>query len=590
VSWGRAIWGFLAALVTFGCSCALDAPPAAASLSVPTGGPPVTFGGSGASGTATALSAFESAAGGGDNGTTAGEQRGGFRHLTWDGVAVDGSDPGSTVIVPGQVAALARSRLEPWGIELGPDVAVANDRFVSVNPNATGLFSAPTVWAPFNSDTAELQVVTPASTASTPTPAQTRGLGVVFLNVRLADTTEIQYYNGDILLGQAFAPVGAMSFAGLLFPDPVVTRVVVTLGTATLFGFDGTSVSPGGQDSGLSNLVAGDDVVLAEPAPARPAVAASAGVPVTQVLDTFSDTDPSATAADFTAAIDWGDGSRTSGTITPGPAAIFTVTGGHRYAQAGTYTAVVTVADFSGSGPEQSSSTTVQVASRPTAISINCSPSPVAVSAAATCTATVIDRGPGSAILPSGTVAFSSPTPGATFLQDAGCVLGPSAITGQATCQVALTPDRLPPRQARVDAHYVGDAAHAASDASATLPVRAQRCTLHVLTKRLSGISHGLAVIVSCDARSNVSIAVQAVVAPTRLERGLRFTFGKLRASAVAGRPTVLVIKPAAGSTTALRAAAGRHQRVRLRLTLTASSPVTQAKTTTRIGAAIQMR
>ncbi|HZE04362.1 MAG TPA: hypothetical protein VE127_04000, partial [Solirubrobacteraceae bacterium] len=339
----RAIRGLLATLVALGFA----APAAHASLGVPTGGPPAQFTGSGSPGTATALAGFEAASGGSDNGTTAGEQGGGFRHISWDAVAVDGSEPGSTAIPGGHTVALSRSRLQPWGVELGPEIAAANDGFHSVNSSAQFTpFSMPNAWAPFNSNTAELDVVAPDAQSSTPVPAQTRGLGVVFLGVTTAGTS-IQLFNGDIplLSSPAQAPIGATSFVGVLFPDAVVTRAVITLGTGEIFDFDGSSVAPGASGS---DLVAGDDVVLGEPAPARAAVTATAGVPVTAALDTFTETNPSASPK---ALIDWGDGARTAGTITPGPGGTLLVTGDHAYAQTGSYIAKVTVEDSS--GPEQ---------------------------------------------------------------------------------------------------------------------------------------------------------------------------------------------------------------------------------------------
>lgn len=102
--------------------------------------------------------------------------------------------------------------------------------------------------------------------------------------------------------------------------------------------------------------------------------------------------------------------------------------------------------------------------------------------------------------------------------------------------------------------------------------------------------SGGLALIVDCDARTSVQISVQGLAARTRLHPAIRFTFGALRASVSAGRPTVLVIKPVSSGLATVRTAASRHQRVEFRLILTASSHVTQTKSTTRIAAAIRLR
>ena len=535
------------AFVAFGAI----APAAQASLGVPTGGPPTTY---------NSLTAFQAAAGAVS------------RDITWDDLAADGSDPGSIAIEPGHVATVARDRLEPSGIELGPDVAVANDGFHSANPQVSFTpFSAPNVWAPFNGNSAELDVVAPAAQGSTPVPEQTRGLGIVFLHVT-AGGTSIQYYNGSIpLLAQPLAvPNGSTSFAGVLFPDAVVTRVVVTLGTAQIFAFDGSHVTP---TASATDFVAGDDLALADPAPARSAVAATAGVPVSATLDTFTESDPNATPQ---ARIDWGDGTTTTGTISPATAGTFTVTGDHAYVATGSYTAQVTVDDSS--GPEQSSQTRIDVGPRSTGTTVACSPSAVAVSASALCTVVVSDVGGGAPTAPTGMVAFASPTPGAVFPREGGCVLGPTALAGVSTCSVEFAPGQLPPVQARLSAAYGGDDTHSASSGETIIGVHAQHCTLQALSRRLRPM--GLGVLVTCEARSGVQIDGRALVARRGRLRGSQLQFGTVQGLVAAGRPTVLIIRPAPGVLPALRAALRRHQRVTVKLTLTASARGNRQTTT----------
>jgi hypothetical protein len=561
--WGRAFRGLVVVTVAVASvfACAALAPAAQASLSVPsTSFPNIT--------------AFE-AASGANNGTTPGEQGSGFRHFSPVGVAVDGSDPGSTAIPGGHTAAVSSSRLQPWGLELGPAVAVANDGFKSVNSHAG--FSPPNLWAPFNSNTTEFQIVAPAPQASAPVPAVSRGLGIVFVNVENSGTT-VSYYSGNALLDQVMAPQGATSFVGVLFADPVVTRVVITLGTADIFGFDGTSVTPGGTDP--TTLAAGDDIVVAEPGAGETTAAATAGVPVSASLAGFDSNDAS---ADITATVNWGDGTASSGTIVPEGGGAFTVTGSHGYALPGNYTANVTVQDFGGSA--LTTQALIQVAPRSSATNVACSPSPVAVTASTICTATVSDASAGGPITPTGTVAFSSPTPGASFAADSGCVLGASGTPGEAICEVQFTPTQLPPAQARIDVAYGGDDAHVASSDSAIVGVRAQRCTLKALSARLKGHPAVLGVLVNCDARANVSVVGKAVGARKGRFKAFTLDFGTIRTTVTGGRPTVLVIKPSNSVLSALRAASRRHQRVSLKLTLTASSHATQTTTTTRVAA-----
>ena len=72
-------------------------------------------------------------------------------------------------------------------------------------------------------------------------------------------------------LGKHFAPAGssgAPAFLGVLFPAPVVTDVLLTVGTDPLFFFDGiTSTSGGPEKVPSSDLAAVDDFVYAEPVP-----------------------------------------------------------------------------------------------------------------------------------------------------------------------------------------------------------------------------------------------------------------------------------------------------------------------------------
>ena len=80
--------------------------------------------------------------------------------------------------------------------------------------------------------------------------------------------------------------------------------------------------------------------------------AENTGVPFTVVVGTFTDANPTAPISDFTATIDWGDGSPNSvGTITQpgGVGTAFDVTGSHTYAKPGEYFTTITVTDDGGS-------------------------------------------------------------------------------------------------------------------------------------------------------------------------------------------------------------------------------------------------
>jgi hypothetical protein len=80
------------------------------------------------------------------------------------------------------------------------------------------------------------------------------------------------------------------------------------------------------------------------------------GVPITEtaglrfdqeIVATFTDTDPLRQASDYSAAINWGDGTTNSGEI-DGASGAFTVAGGHVYGRAGVFAVTVTVIDPAG--------------------------------------------------------------------------------------------------------------------------------------------------------------------------------------------------------------------------------------------------
>jgi Kelch motif/Galactose oxidase, central domain len=115
--------------------------------------------------------------------------------------------------------------------------------------------------------------------------------------------------------------------------------------TATLLP-DGEVLAAGGQISGASAelYTPGATIVDSSITAAGMPVAATEGSPFTGSVATFTDPDTNATAAEYSATIDWTGGTTTSGTVAVANGS-FTVGGTHTYAEEGTYHITVTITD-----------------------------------------------------------------------------------------------------------------------------------------------------------------------------------------------------------------------------------------------------
>jgi hypothetical protein len=95
--------------------------------------------------------------------------------------------------------------------------------------------------------------------------------------------------------------------------------------------------------------------------------AATAGVPFTGTVATFTDTFAGNVPSDFTALIFWGDATVTPGTVTGG-GGTFSVSGTHTYAAAGAYTVGVDLADDAPGTAAATATSTANVAAAPVAV------------------------------------------------------------------------------------------------------------------------------------------------------------------------------------------------------------------------------
>jgi hypothetical protein len=191
----------------------------------------------------------------------AGEQATGRREITWDGA---GANPfNNRNDFP---ANFFNSNVKAGAIFTTDGTGFRNDStdFSEVNPTyATefNFFSAKKIFAPVGSN----QLDQLFQVAGQPTPAVSRGFGIVFSDVDLADQTTIQLFAQDgSSLGTLSAPVrsddAGLSFLGVTFDNPIIARVRIKLGTGAL-GAGVNDISAGG----TADVVVLDNLIYGEP-------------------------------------------------------------------------------------------------------------------------------------------------------------------------------------------------------------------------------------------------------------------------------------------------------------------------------------
>jgi hypothetical protein len=105
------------------------------------------------------------------------------------------------------------------------------------------------------------------------------------------------------------------------------------------------------ENSDLTNTATANSTADIADAPIHASCAAPAAIPqnYTGPVATVTDENPFAPQIDFTASIDWGDGTTTAGVVTGPIGGPFTVTGSHAYATTGFFTITTKVDDIGGS-------------------------------------------------------------------------------------------------------------------------------------------------------------------------------------------------------------------------------------------------
>lgn len=121
-----------------------------------------------------------------------------------------------------------------------------------------------------------------------------------------------------------------------------------------------TATDPAGNTSEFSHVA---DLPLA--ATGKTIVAAE-GIAFTGAVASFTDSDPNSELGDYTASIDWGDGTPLSNGIVTQSGSVFPVSGSHVYAEEGNYSVTVSIHD-QGSSQATATSTATVVIVPPTA-------------------------------------------------------------------------------------------------------------------------------------------------------------------------------------------------------------------------------
>jgi hypothetical protein len=195
------------------------------------------------------------------NGGTAGEQAAGRREISWDGA---GANPfNNRNDFP---ASFFNTNVKSGAVFTTPGTGFRNDSltFAEVNAayaNEFRAFSPTKIFSPVGVNVMDVLF----QVAGEPAPAKVTGFGAVFSDVDLAGGTTIELFDvSGTRLATITAPVrsdaAGLSFVGARFPEAIVTRVRIKLGTGAL-GATVNDVSAGG----TLDLVVADNFIYGEP-------------------------------------------------------------------------------------------------------------------------------------------------------------------------------------------------------------------------------------------------------------------------------------------------------------------------------------
>src|SRR5579862_649310 len=192
-----------------------------------------------------------------NNGNLAGSQGSGRREISWDGGGAAASattftSPMNTFNAGGTPRG-AVFTTSGTGFEISGQPTPEFGDINATYPAIFQPFSSPRLFTPLGSNVFDTNFFIPGTT----TPAAVFGFGAVFVDVDLANTTTVEFFNlSNVSLGVFAVPTfnNGLSFLGATFSDPI-SRVRVTLGNAAV----------GPNDAGGTDVVVVDDLIYSEP-------------------------------------------------------------------------------------------------------------------------------------------------------------------------------------------------------------------------------------------------------------------------------------------------------------------------------------
>jgi hypothetical protein len=164
-------------------------------------------------------------------------------------------------------------------------------------------------------------------------------------------------FSGVVATGTAYGTANPLS-ATINWGDGTSSAGSITLNPDGSYGVSGShtyaeegsyTLSVTVNDSGSLKATGSGSASVADAALSASTPKAVIKGNMVTLTTTFTDADPNGTATDYTASINWGDGTTPSAATLGSSSTSFSATGSHKYAKHRTYTVTVTIKDAGGS-------------------------------------------------------------------------------------------------------------------------------------------------------------------------------------------------------------------------------------------------